>query len=48
MAALSTLTFAMPWLLAGLLALPLLFVFLRVQPPAPRLVVFPPIACWPA
>ena len=44
MAALSTLTFALPWLLAGLLALPLLFVFLRVQPPSPRVVAFPPIA----
>ena len=44
MAALSTLTFAVPWLLAGLAVLPLLFIFLRVQPPAPRVIAFPPIA----
>jgi hypothetical protein len=34
--------FASPWLLAGLLALPLIWWLLRLMPPAPARVVFPP------
>jgi hypothetical protein len=39
---LSSLSFAAPWVLLGLLSLPILYYFLRVTPPAPRLVYFPP------
>lgn len=35
------LVFLYPWVLAGLVFLPLLWLLLRVTPPAPRLVVFP-------
>ena len=38
-----SLVFAAPWLLAALLALPLLWWLLRVTPPAPRYVEFPAI-----
>jgi hypothetical protein len=40
---LMSLTFAAPAALAGLLALPLLYLLLRVTPPRPREVVFPPL-----
>lgn len=40
---LQSLTFAQPWLLAGLAALPVLWWLLRVLPPAPRLVAFPAV-----
>src|SRR5947209_7309953 len=40
---LGTLAFASPWLLAGLLALPVLWWLLRVTPPAPRRLRFPAI-----
>lgn len=43
MLALGSLSFAAPWVLLGLLALPLLWFFLRLMPPAPRRVVFPPV-----
>jgi hypothetical protein len=36
------LSFAEPWLLAGLLSLPALWWLLRVMPPRPRRVDFPP------
>ncbi|MBI1251895.1 MAG: DUF4159 domain-containing protein [Alphaproteobacteria bacterium] len=36
-------TFAAPWALAALAALPLLFLVLRATPPAPRRVIFPPL-----
>ena len=39
---LGTLAFASPWLLAGLLALPILWWLLRVMPPRPRRIEFPP------
>ena len=38
---LQTLSFASPWMLAGLLLLPALWWLLRVLPPAPRLLAFP-------
>jgi Domain of unknown function (DUF4159)/Aerotolerance regulator N-terminal len=41
MLALGPLAFASPWLLFGLLALPILWFLLRVTPPAPRRVRFP-------
>src|SRR5579884_3583315 len=37
------LAFASPWLLAALLALPVVWWLLRVTPPAPRRIAFPPI-----
>src|SRR5690348_15801462 len=37
------LTFAEPWILAGLIVLPAIWFLLRVTPPAPRRVVFPPL-----
>ncbi|HEY1612380.1 MAG TPA: DUF4159 domain-containing protein [Rhizomicrobium sp.] len=37
------LAFGAPWLLAALLVLPGLYWLLRVSPPAPRLVAFPPL-----
>lgn len=43
MFALGSLSFAAPWALLGLLALPALWFFLRLMPPAPREVVFPPV-----
>ena len=36
------LSFGVPWLLAALVALPVIWWLLRVTPPAPRRVVFPP------
>jgi hypothetical protein len=36
-----TLAFLNPWVMAGLIFLPLLWFLLRITPPAPRLVVFP-------
>src|SRR5918994_1179845 len=38
---LGLLGFTQPWLLAGLLALPALWLLLRITPPAPRKVAFP-------
>ena len=43
MTALSLFSFASPWLLTGLLLLPLLYLVLRVIPPHPQQVKFPPI-----
>ncbi|MDE0383822.1 MAG: BatA domain-containing protein, partial [Defluviicoccus sp.] len=43
MAGLSALGFAAPWFLLAGLVLPLIWWLLRVTPPAPRLVAFPPI-----
>jgi hypothetical protein len=43
MLSLGPLTFAAPWALAALVALPLLWMLLRATPPAPRTVVFAPI-----
>jgi hypothetical protein len=40
---LTAFTFAAPWLLLGLLSLPLLWWLLRAVPPAPRLIPFPAI-----
>jgi hypothetical protein len=40
---LSQLSFGAPWLLLGLLALPVIWLLLRVTPPAPRAQVFPPL-----
>ena len=40
---LSGLSFEAPWLLIGLLSLPLIWWLLRVTPPMPRRVVFPPV-----
>src|SRR5580692_8907321 len=37
------LSFGVPWLLAALAALPVIYWLLRVTPPAPRRVVFPPL-----
>jgi hypothetical protein len=37
------LTFAEPWILLGLIVLPVIWFLLRVTPPAPRRVVFPPL-----
>src|ERR1700733_1134216 len=37
------LSFGAPWVLAGLAILPIIYFFLRVTPPAPRRVVFPPL-----
>ena len=37
------LTFSEPWLLAGLIVLPAIWFLLRVTPPAPRRVIFPPL-----
>ncbi len=41
---LGPLAFLQPWILAGLLALPLIWLLLRLSPPAPRRVAFPPLA----
>ena len=43
MLTLGNLTFAAPWLLAALLALPILWWLLRLTPPSPRRIPFPPI-----
>lgn len=43
MLTLGNLTFAAPWLLAALLALPILWWLLRLTPPSPRRIQFPPI-----
>jgi hypothetical protein len=43
MFALGPFTFAAPWALLGLLALPALWFLLRLIPPAPRELVFPPV-----
>ena len=40
---LSGLTFGTPWILAALLVLPAIWFLLRVTPPSPRRVVFPPL-----
>ncbi len=37
-----TLSFASPWMLAGLAALPLIWLLLRLMPPRPKTVAFPP------
>src|ERR1700759_3332515 len=37
------LTFAEPWILLGLIVLPAIWFLLRVTPPSPRRVVFPPL-----
>src|SRR5690348_10069054 len=39
----SSLTFGAPWILAGLVALPVIWWLLRVTPPSPRRVAFPPL-----
>ncbi|MGH7048534.1 MAG: DUF4159 domain-containing protein [Stellaceae bacterium] len=43
MLALGSLVFASPWLLLALAGLPIIWWLLRVTPPAPRRIVFPPI-----
>lgn len=43
MSVLSGLSLGAPWILAGLLILPLVWWLLRVTPPAPRRVIFPPL-----
>ncbi|HEX3863322.1 MAG TPA: DUF4159 domain-containing protein [Stellaceae bacterium] len=43
MLALGSLAFASPWLLAALVALPVIWWLLRVTPPAPRRIAFPAI-----
>ncbi|HEY4123236.1 MAG TPA: DUF4159 domain-containing protein [Rhizomicrobium sp.] len=40
---LANLSFGAPWVLAGLAVLPVIFWLLRVTPPTPRRVVFPPL-----
>src|SRR5689334_17751588 len=40
---LGLLGFTQPWLLAALLSLPAIWLLLRVTPPAPRRVSFPPL-----
>ncbi|MGB1027964.1 MAG: BatA domain-containing protein, partial [Rhodospirillaceae bacterium] len=42
--ALGSLSFAAPWVLLGLLVLPVLYWLLRVTPPAPKRLRFPPVA----
>jgi hypothetical protein len=42
-ALLSQLSFGTPWLLLGLLALPVIWLLLRVTPPTPRPQIFPPL-----
>jgi hypothetical protein len=41
-AALGSLTFLNPWILASLLGLPLIWYILRITPPAPKTLIFPP------
>ncbi|MDP6352571.1 MAG: DUF4159 domain-containing protein [Alphaproteobacteria bacterium] len=43
MAGLGALTFAVPWALAALAVLPVIWWLLRVNPPAPRQIRFPPV-----
>ncbi|HEY5238644.1 MAG TPA: DUF4159 domain-containing protein [Rhizomicrobium sp.] len=43
MSALANLTFGAPWILLGLIALPAIWLLLRVTPPSPKRVVFPPL-----
>ncbi len=43
MGLLSQLSFGAPWLLLGLLALPVIWLLLRVTPPSPRPQIFPPL-----
>jgi hypothetical protein len=43
MSMLPGLSFGAPWILAGLIVLPAIYWLLRVTPPAPRRVVFPPL-----
>ncbi len=43
MSLLPGLSFGAPWILAGLAVLPVVYWLLRVTPPAPRRVVFPPL-----
>jgi len=43
MPSLGTLAFAAPWMLLGLVSLPVIWWLLRVTPPSPRRVVFPPV-----
>jgi len=43
MVALGALAFAAPWMLLGLVALPVIWWLLRVTPPSPRCVAFPPV-----
>jgi hypothetical protein len=40
---LSSLSFGAPWILAGLVVLPAIYFLLRVTPPLPKRVVFPPL-----
>ena len=44
MLTLGPLAFVQPWLLLGLLALPAIWLLLRLTPPAPREIAFPPLA----
>ena len=44
MLSLGPLALIQPWLLAGLLGLPLLYWLLRLTPPAPKRIAFPPLA----
>ena len=44
MLSLGALGFAQPWLLAALAALPALYLLLRLTPPAPQKIAFPPVA----
>src|SRR5665213_1916792 len=43
MSLLSGISFASPWILLGLIVLPAIWFLLRVTPPSPRKVVFPPL-----
>ncbi|HSZ73623.1 MAG TPA: DUF4159 domain-containing protein [Rhizomicrobium sp.] len=43
MSALANLSFGAPWILLGLIALPAIWFLLRVTPPSPRTVMFPPL-----
>lgn len=43
MLTLGPLAFASPWILAGLIALPAIWLLIRITPPAPRTVAFPAI-----
>ena len=43
MTLLNTVTFGTPWILWALAALPAIWFLLRVTPPAPHRVVFPPL-----
>ena len=43
MSFLPTITFGAPWILAALIVLPAIWFLLRVTPPVPKRVVFPPL-----